>query len=275
MQHRRPTYLALCTLALCAGALAFGPGGGKEDSQSCLVRPDGASDDNAKGTLRIRSQGNSERFDVHIMKVEPGVEHHLWIQDPIDSDPPTFTDLGDLPGDGGSQKLALDTKKGDTLPLGVTTTTDLIGRLVEIRQGDIVELGGEVPPYGLSKKPEKVKETVTAADTDPQPDIVAKLELRSKANKGQERIIVTLTHVDFSAGPFDVFVEDAVGSGVFVNVGDLEQLSNAKGRYRRDCKKGQALPAGVMFVSELSGRTLQVRDGADTVFLSTVIPQID
>jgi hypothetical protein len=260
---------------LCAGALAFGPGGGNKDSQACLVRPDGAADDNAKGTLRIRSKGNSERFDVHIMKVDPGVEHHLWMQDPIDSDPPTFTDLGDLPGDGGSQKLALDTKKGDALPLGVSTTDELIGRLVEIRQGDVIELGGEVPPYGLSKKPEKAKEKVQAADTDPQPNITGTIDLRSKANKGQERITLTLKKVDFSAGPFEVFVEDAVGSGVFVDVGALDQLSNTKGRYRRDCKKGEALPAGVMFVSELSGRTLQVRDGADTVFLSTVIPQID
>jgi hypothetical protein len=189
MQHRSSTYLALCTLALCAGALAFAPGGGKQDSQTCLVRPDSPPDGNAKGTLRIRSKGNSERFDVHIMKVEGGDEHHLWIEDPIDSD--TFTDIGDLPGSGGSQKLALDTKKGDSLPLGVQTTDELIGRRVQIR-----------------------------------------------------------------------------------HAGGVEQLSEHKGRYRRDCKKGEALPAGVMFVSELGGRRLQVRDGDGVVYLDDVLPTV-
>jgi hypothetical protein len=207
------------------------------------------------------------------MKVDPGVEHHLWIEDSIGSD--TFTDFGDLPGDGGSQKLALDTKKGDALPHNVDFTEELIGLRVEIRQGDDVELEGQVPPYGLSKKPAKVKEKFEAADTDPQPDITATLELRSKADKGQERIILTLKKVDFGAGPFDVFVEDGVGSGVFVNAGDVDKLSEHKGRYRRDCKQGQALPAGVMFVSELAGRTLQVRDGADVVFLELVIPDVN
>lgn len=273
MRHRSSTYLALCTLALCAGALGFDPGGGKQDSQTCLVRPESAPDGNAKGTLRIRSKGNSERFDVHIMKVDAGAEHHLWIEDPIDSD--TFTDLGDLPGSGGSQKLALDTKKGDTLPLGVLTTEELIGRRVEVRHADDVELEGQVPPYGLSKKPAKVKETVQAEDSDPQPDITATLELRSKADKGQERIILTLKTIDFGPGPFDVFVEDGVGSGVFVDAGDVDKLSEHKGRYRRDCQKGQALPAGVMFVSDLAGRKLQVRNGADVVYLELVIPDVD
>ncbi len=274
MRDRGLTYLTLCAFALCAGALAFAPGGGKPDSQTCLVRPDAdAPDGNAKGTLRIRSKGNSERFDVHIMKVEAGAAHHLWIEDPLDSD--TFTDLGDLPGSGGSQKLALDTKKGDELPLGVATTDELIGRRVEIRKGGDVELVGQVPPYGLSKKPAKEEVTLEAEADDPQPDITATLELRSKANKGQERIILTLQHVDFDDGPFDVFVEDGIASGDFVNAGDLEKKAEHKGHYRRDCKKGQMLPAGVMFVSELGGRLLQVRDGADVVYLETTIPTLN
>jgi hypothetical protein len=273
--HSLP-YLPLTALALCAGALALGPGNGNQDSQTCLVRPDTAApDDNAKGNVRIRSKGNgSERFDVHVQKVEAGVEHHVFLQDAPGS--VTFVDLGDLPGDGGSQKLALDTKKGDALPLSVESTEELIGLRVEVRNGDdVVELEGEVPPYGLSKKPKKVEESFDAEDDAPQPDITVKLEMRSKANKGQERIILTLKQVDFADGPFDVFVEDGVGSGVFVNAGDLEQKSEHKGKFRRDCKKGQALPTGVMFVSELGGRLIQVRDEADAVFVEHVIPTLD
>ena len=276
MHHRGSSY-PVAVLLLCAGALAFGEGGGNgnQDSQSCLVRPDdNAPDDNAKGTVRIRSKGNnSERFDVHAIKVDKDEEHHLWIEDPLDSD--TFTDLGDLPGDGGSQKLALDTKKGDTLPLGVTSVEELIGRRIEVRHGDDVELEGDVPPFGLDKKSKKEKVTLDAEPDDPQPDVTATLEMRSKENKGQERIILTVKKIDFDDGPFDVWVEDGAATNVFVNEGDLEQLSEHKGRYRRDCQKGQALPGDVMFVGELEGRRIQVRDGDDVVYLEGTIPSLE
>ena len=246
---------------------------GNEDSQSCLVRPDDGPDDDAKGSVRIRSKNNSERFDVHVQKIEPGVDHVLWLEDPIDSD--IFVQIGDLPKDGGSQKLALDTKKGDELPLNAITVDELSGRRIEIRKGGEVELEGVVPPFGLDKKPKKAKETVDAEDTDPQPDITGTIELRSKENKGQERITLTLKKVDFDDGPFTVFVEDGVGSGVFVDEGGLDQTSAHNGRYRRDCKKGQALPGGVMFLSELGGRLLQVRGEGDVVFLEVTIPSLD
>ena len=61
-------------------------------------------------------------------------------------------------------------------------------------------------------------------------------------------------------------------TGVFVNAGDLEQIWKSKGRHRRDCTKGEALPAGAIFATDLESRTIQVRDGADTVFLSDVMP---
>jgi hypothetical protein len=257
---------------LAAAGLAFAPGGGKADSQSCLVRPDDGPDDNAKGDVRIRSKGKSERFDVHIVKVEGGDEHHLWLEDPLDSG--TFVDLGDLPGKGGSQKLALDTKKGDQLPLGVLTADQLIGRRIEIRKDGNVELVGEVPPFGLPKKPQKAEDSFEAQQSAPQPDMKGTLELRSKADKGQERIILTVKKVDFDDGPFDVFVEDGVATGNFEKAGDLERLSKHKGRFRRDCKQGEALPGGVMFVSELAGRVIQVRDHDDDIFIETVIPAV-
>jgi hypothetical protein len=271
MRHHLFVSTALTSFALL-GLDNVAAAQGTEDSQSCLVRPDDGPDDNAKGNVRIRSKNNSERFDVHVQKVEPGTEHHLWIEDPIDSD--TFVDLGDLPKDGGSQKLALDTKKGDTLPLDVASVADLVGRRIEIRIGDVVELEGEVPPFGLDKQPKKAKETVDADDAMPQPDITGTIDLRSKENKGQERITLKLKKVDFDDGPFTVFVEDGVGSGVFVDEGGLDQTSAKAGRYRRDCKKGEALPGDVMFVSELSGRLLQVRGEGDVVFLEVTIPSL-
>jgi hypothetical protein len=272
VRHPR-LFLVLASALLTGGVLALGPGKGKQDSQISLVRPDDAPDDNAKGTLRIRHKGNADSFDVHIMKVTAGNEYHLWIEDPVDSE--TLIESYELDGDGGSQKLKLDTKKGDGLPLDALSLDELIGRRVEIRHGGNVVLLGIVPPFGLPKKPQKAKVDVDAPDGAPEPDMHGTLSLRSKANKGQERIDLKAKHVDFGDGPFHVFVEEDVDSDTFVAAGKLEKTDKHEGRWRRDTKKGQALPDGVFFVSELAGRLLEVRDDADIVYLRCTIPDLD
>ena len=273
MTRRRATYVAACTLALCAGALAFGPGKGKQDSQISLVRPDDPPDANAKGTLRIRHKGNGDSLEVHVMQVTEGHEHHLWMEDPIDSD--DFTEVGTLDGDGGSQQLKFDTKKGGTLPLEAASLEDLIGRRVEVRHDDATVLLGVVPPWGLSKKPLKAKVTIGAPDGAPAPEMHGNLSLRGKDDKGQERIDLKAKHVPFDDGPFHVFVEEDAGAGTFVDSGKLEKTGDHEGRWRRDTKKGQSLPDGVFFVSELAGRLIEVRDEADVVYLRGTIPLVD
>ncbi len=274
MRRDTLTTLSLTTLALLAGAtLAMPPGGNpKHDSQVSLVRPEDPPDPDAKGTLRIREKGNGESLEVHAMKVEEGAEHRLWVEDPDDSG--LFTDVGALDGSGGSQKLKFDTKHDDVLPLGVASVDELIGRRVEVRKADAVVLQGSVPPWGLSKKPAKAKVEVSAPDGAPLPDMHAKLSLRSKADKGQERIDLKAKQVDFDDGPFHVFVEEDVGAGTFVDAGLLEQTDAHEGRWRRDTKKGQALPDGANFVIELAGRLLEVRhDGV--VYLRGTIPIVE
>jgi hypothetical protein len=260
-------------LMVASGFAAKGPGGEKKDSQVSLVRPESPPDSDAKGSLRIRSDKNRERFDIHVEKVDGSQAHEVWIEDPADS--ALFTQTSTLEGNGGSLSLKLDTKKGDPLPLGAVNTEALVGRRVEIRAGGQVVLQGEVPPYGLSKKPAKAKVDISAPDGAPAPDMSGKLSLRSKANKGQERIDLKTKHVPWNDGPFRVFVEDGVASAVFVDGGDLEQDSDTEGHFRRDTKQGQSLPGGVNFVSELAGRTIEVRNGADVVYLRGTIPTLE
>ena len=274
MRTRNLSHLALIALTLFGTAsLASAAGGGKKDSQICLVRPDDGPDDNAKGTLRIREKGNGSSFEIHAIKVNADHEFHAWLEDPIDSD--TFTDIGTLKG-GGSQKLKFDTKKGDDLPLAAASLDELMGRRLEIRHGEDVVLKGTVPPFGLDKKPKKAEVTIDAEPGAPAEKMSLKLSLRSKADKGQERIELKAKKVPWDDGPFHVFVEDGVASDVFVDAGKLEQKGGSGGHWKRDTKQGQALPAGAEFVSELAGRRLEVRRTSDDLmYLSGEIPAVE
>ncbi len=258
---------------LAAASLALVPGGqGKQDSQVSLVRPADPPDPDAKGTLRIRHKCNGERFDVHALKVNADHEHRLWIEDPLGSG--TFSDAGALDG-GGSQQLKVDTKQGGLLSLAAESLDDLIGRRVEIRHDAQVVLLGVVPPWDLPKKPQSAKVQIDAPEGAPAADMTGKLTLRSKADKGQERIVLRAKHVPFEGKTFAVFVEEDVGAETFVDAGDLEQQDAHAGRWRRDAKQGQALPDGVSFVSDLAGCLLEIRDGDGTVYLRGTIPAMD
>lgn len=272
--------LPLLSLALAAlltpFALAAGNGGGnqKQDVQVSLVRPQDAIDSDAKGTLRVRSDGKKprERFDVKAIRVEGLGTLDLFIEDAVASG--VFVLVASLEGEGDELKLSLDTKKGDSLPLDAEMNEDLVGLRVEVRAVDDVVLQGSVPPLDLSKKPVKAKVNVVPPAVDPpSPDMKGTLKMRSKANKGQERLDLKVLNVSFDLGDFHVFMEDAEASGVFVEVGQLEQVgSKPKGRWRVDSKKGQMLPFGVVSVTQLEGRRLQVRDDLDAVHVEGTLP---
>jgi hypothetical protein len=273
--HRRCTLL-VASLALLALVVAdtsgMGPPAPKQDSQVSLVRPDDPPDDDAKGTLRIRSEKKGERFDVHVQKVDVDLVHELWIEEPDDSG--LFVFVSTLDREKNELKYSVFTKKGDDLPLDAVDTEELIGRRVEVRSSDAVVLKGVVPPYGLSKKPVKAKAEILAPQGAPEPDMQGKLELRSKPDKGQERIDFKVKKVPFETeGPFRVFIENDLD--VLTDVGELEQTGNSSGRFRRDTKQGQPLPLDVFGVIELAGRAIEVRDGDDVVFLAGVIPTPD
>jgi len=272
---QRHITFAAAALSLCAvGLLAAAGGNGKQDSQASLVRPEDPLDFDAKGTLRIREKGSSSSFEVRVLKVAKDSELNLWIEEPLDSD--ELIDVGPLSG-GGSKTLSFDTKKGGVLPFEVESLDELVGRAVRVQHGIDVVLQGFVPTWDLPGKPQKATAGIEPPDGAPADEMRGKLSLRSKADKGQERIELKAQHV-----PWDfvlvlrVFVEDAVDSGAFLDVGLIEKTGGKSGRWRRDTKQGDPLPGGASFVSELAGRLIEVRRASDgEVFLRGSIPQVD
>jgi len=242
----------------------------KQDSEACLVRPDDGPEPTAKGTVRIRSDANGDRFDLRVQGLSTHVDMAAFIEDPPGSD--TFEPLAPLSEVKKDLVLALDTKKGDALPLDVPDVADLIGRRVEIRNGsDAVVLFAEVPPFGLDSKPHKATVKIAAPPGSPFPDVTGTLSLRSKADKGQERIILKVKKLPPDAGPFNVFVEDGVG--VLVDDGPLV-LTGKNGTYKRDTKQGDQLPNGATSLTGLTGRALELRDHNAAVLLSTELPPL-
>jgi hypothetical protein len=275
------TLLGCALLLLAPSTLAMGKGGkgGKTDVQACLVRPDDAPDADAKGRVRLRlmtKKGEPRtRLDVRVMKVDTGLDHELHLEDAPGSE--SFDLLGSLEVSDGDLVWSMDTGAGDDLPGGAESADDLVGRRVEVRVGGEVVLAGVVPALDLSKKP--VKEALKLAPPDPEAPasaMKARLKLRSKAAKGQHRLALKARKVPFGDSDFHVFLETDVASDVFEDVGPLEQKgSSAKGRYRRDCWQGQALPMDAADLASLAGRRLQIRDDEDAVHLEAMLPAMD
>ena len=279
--------LLLASVSALSAVLAAPPGGGKQkqDISACLVRPADAPDADAKGSLRLRTDEKKgaprHRLDLKAQKLGTAVEHTLWMEngDVV----PVLEQVGTLTKSGKTLKYSLDTSKGDELPFaaaeGVDELSDLAGRAVEVRAGGDVVLHGTMPAFQAKQKPKQGKDKLDPSAGSPDGDAKGDLRVDSKNWKCEEAIEVKVQKLDFADGPFRVRIEDAAGSGTFLDAGGLDQLGkSANGRYRRRTKDGDALPGGVSTVAELQGRLLQVGVQVDettfTSYLEVEVPQL-
>jgi hypothetical protein len=255
-----------------------------------LVRPqptllDLPPDADARGTLRIDTQENTgrDRLKVVVKKVNDGQTYALFMEDPEDLGGP-LVQVATLAESGTTQKLELDTDKGDALPFAVTEAADLSGLAVEVRVGSDVYLRGTVPAFGGDTKNKVAKEKL---DVDPDsPDGNAKGELRvsTKESNGDDRIRVLVKQLDFESNVYSLWVEDGVTPGEFVQIGLLQQTGKFKGEFERRTKDGAPLSPesdpdngdfeGIDSAADFVGRELQVRDQNGEVYLSETVPPL-
>jgi hypothetical protein len=260
------------TLALSPVALA----GGLQKAETPLVRLDNGVDEDATGTLRVSAHLEQQAFTFEVRAENVNPEWQPYVLMEFTPGGGDFSYIGDLEVSGNALILDIDTKDGDVLPFEFQDIASLQGRVVQITIGEVSLLQAVVPDVEASSKPVKAKQTLGPAD-DGAPKLKAKLKLRSKPSKGDERFDLMVKHLGFDdAAEFSLFVEDDVDSDVFADAGDMERIgSSAHGRYRRFTKKGQALPLGVSSLSELAGRRFEVRDGDDGVHVEGVLPDVD
>lgn len=266
-----PFLIALgSALALPLDALAKKP----QQARAPLVRPAAAPDPDASGRLDFRDHKNQGRFSFHAKHLDTGLPFEAFVEDAVGAG--TYTSVGALTVDGDSLVLEFDEKDGP-LPLGVANVADLIGRLVEIRnagQAHLVGLVPEFPPKNVNKGGawDRGKIALTRPVIAP-PDADAKgtLELRTKKADNRDRFTLKTQKVPAGTITFSLFLEDAVGSGIFVDSGPLTGDDDAA-KMKVDTWSGAPLPFGVFDVEDLAGRALEVRGSDGFTYLETTVP---
>jgi hypothetical protein len=233
-------------------------------ARSFLTRVPGASDDDAKGHVDIRSDRGREKIEIQVEHLAPGAAVSMEIGD---GDGGTI-DLGTLVADAtGQAELERNTGDGDPLPGGAATAEELSGRPVTIRDASGARLlEGTVPSFGDSPR------TTLRARLESRDDATgakAKVDLKARRD-GSSRLKLKLKGLPRNAA-LELWVEDGAG---MAKAADLEPSSRGKARLKLDTKKGDSMLLGLPSAADLAGRAWQVRDAAGDVILDAEFPSI-
>ena len=275
------TRLLTATLLLLGLMPAAAVAGDDYDVKTSLVRPDVAPDPDVKGNVRLRDKKSSDqRFEVTVESTDPTLDHVVLIETAPGSG--TFTSLGLMKWNNVDEvKLQIKTKNGQALPLGKTKVQQLEGHEVRVQVfGETILFGapatisGGGGGGGGKGKDLKAQSTLTTVGSS-FPGAKGVVKLRSRPAKGDERFRVSVEKISLSGGTtFRAFLENASGSGVLVDIGELVPSKNdpSEVRFVRKTKNGQALPFGATSVSQLTGRLVEVRTGGGELVAAGTTP---
>lgn len=280
--------LSLAAAALALGALGAADATAKSDDlkvEAPLIRPDGAPDANAKGRVKVEHdpKKNRDKMDVEAENIDTSLTFELWVEDAGG----TLQFVATMPFNGpGEVEVEFDTHEDLPLPFGASQVKSLAGRDLEVRVGGATYLVGEVPDVeaggsgsgsgsGSSGGGDwiKVKSSMVRPSGAPDSNASGYVELRRREKDQRQRFKVEAEHIDPSVG-FSVWLETGVGSGVLSNVGGMKPDDADEVELELDTGDGAQLPFGVADVDLLTGRSVEVRDGAGQVYLQGVVPAL-
>ncbi len=234
-----------------------------------LTRPDaGAPDLDATGIVWVRSYdgGDRERFDIRVHKVTLQSAHELW----IDDGEGTMVFVGSLSG-GKNKKYAVDTAKGDSLPLDATLA-ELVGRRIEVQVNGEILLESAVPAFVSNAKHEFAKEFLDIAAGSPNQGAQGVIRVKGHDKRGLQYLHIKAKDLGFQSFNYALWVEDELGD--MLEVAPIEQYGKRKGRIVRSTRAGVALPLGALYLDEIVGRRVEIRDQNGTIYLEEVIPPL-
>lgn len=285
-----PLFL-LAGLVLAAPSAALAKGGDTLKAETPMTRPVGAPDTNAAGKIRVEHDtgDNRDKLKVEAQYIDTSLTFEAWVADGGG----TLTFIANMPINGvGEVEVEFDTEEGLPLPFSVSEVATLAGRALEVRSGGQTYLAGVIPSIGggsgggggggsggsggssSGSKWEIGKAPLMRPSPAPDSDASGYVETRKRAKDNHQKFKVEAEHLD-PAGSFAVFVEDAVGSGVFANVGAMGPEDKVgEFELELETEDGDPLPFGVTSVNDLAGRGVQVRDATDAVLLEGVVPGV-
>lgn len=259
--------LLVPALLLLAGSAAASPN--VQSTRLFLTRPvSGAPDLDATGSVWVRSYdgGDRERFDLRIQNVLPGMVHELWVADETD----TLVFIAELEG-GKSKKYTVDTDDGETLPLGLTLA-ELAGRRLEVQVEGQLLLQSVVPTFVDDAKLKSATEVLDVAAGSPNLGAQGKLFVKANDKQGLQFLRLKAKDLGFQSFSYTLWIDD--GEGTMVDVGAIEQYGKRKGRFVSNTRSGKPLPLGVLYLSDIVGRSIEVRNNLGQVILDEKIPPL-
>ncbi|MBM3985067.1 MAG: hypothetical protein FJ296_05160 [Planctomycetes bacterium] len=259
--------LLASSLLLLAGSAVASPN--VQSTRLFLTRPvSGAPDLDATGSVLVRSYdgGDRERFDLRIHNVLPEMVHELWVADETD----TLVLVAELEG-GKSKKYSVDTDDGETLPLGLTLA-ELAGRRIEVQADSQLLLQSVVPTFVDDAQLKSATEILDVATGSPNLGAQGKLFVKANDKQGLQFLRLKAKDLGFQSFSYTLWIDD--GEGTMVEVGSIEQYGKRKGRFVSNTRSGKPLPLGVLYLSDIVGRTIEVRNNLGEAILDEKIPPL-
>ena len=234
-----------------------------------LTRPEvGAPDLDATGAVKIRSYdgGDREVFEVRVQKVTLQSAHELWMDDGLG----TMTFVANLSG-GKSKKFVADTKLGDPLPFDLTLA-ELAGRRIEVQVAGELLLSSAVPTFVIEDKHKFAEEHMDVPPASANQGAQGMIKVKANDQRGLQYMRVKIKDIGFQSFTYNVWIEDAKGE--MVESHEIVQYAKRKGRIVISTRAGTSLPLGALYLDDISGRKIEVRDQNGTVILEEFVPPL-
>ncbi len=216
-----------------------------------------------RGSFALTVTSSANTVTVTLNSGASGAEYAVELETTPGSD--EYTSIGTLTVTSAASKLVLTGGSTPLAALGVTSYAQLAGRRVNLRDAsDVVALSGVIPVPGPQASA-KVTGRFTRVPNSVAPKASGKLSLQYTPATGGTRFDATLRGFPKSAAS-ELWIEDAPGSGVFVDAGPF-----VKTKFTRDTAAGDTLPGGATTLAALRGRRIEVRVGAE-VALTALVP---
>ena len=260
---RFPRLVLALALVLAAASMAGAPSclaaGGAVKIVSPLLRPTGAIA-TGYGSVAISSTGGKVTVTFSVAGLPGAVAAPLgvFLENGVALN--SFTSVASIAAlTNGAGKVVLSSVSGPPPALGVSDVADLVGRIVEIRDGGgTALLSAKIP--ALSKfVGTKLASTFGTSDGSPLAGVSAKLTGTPSAKTGTEKFLLKVKGL-LGGAAYTLYIEDSLGSGVFVAAGEL-----VNGQFLRDQARGDRLPLGAASLLDLIGRAMEVRDANGAV----------
>ena len=253
--------------------------GGHDEGRVALSRTVESDDADAEGSAKLESRVDNQKLSVEVENLTAGRSLEAFV-----ISKGVAQSIGKATVDAaGEARWEIATKNGGVLPFGAATVADLAGDDVEVRDAlaGTVLLRGTLPEV---KTPTAAAGgTTTGSRSHGRSALVATTGNTGSGHIELCRRVETVLQNKFqveldglaSGLAVEVWMENAVGSGVFAKIGSMTVGALGRAELELDSHDGDAMPFGVLDVADLVGRGVQVRKASDgTVILTGTVPAL-